>query len=289
MLGGALRYDLTELDGEPWGRRQEGIVPAWHGLAAGQPCWALLGLYPALMCGNNLGCSGACVASFVGHLALSWPACRCCAPPHPTPHPPAPAAHGTGLDVLSTPSGPIAAAQRAAAAAWGADATWLLVNGTTAGIHAAVLATCGPGDALVLARNAHLSALNAMVLAGCTPVWAQPSLDPDLGVAHALTPRALEAAFRQAAARGLRVRAALVVSPTYFGVLSDVAGGWVGGGRERGTSARHAAGTHQGRVACSGCMRVLARLGDFGEVSSRAVLPSGRTVRRPTFGGPLDG
>ncbi|KAL4448024.1 hypothetical protein ABPG75_005243 [Micractinium tetrahymenae] len=129
-----------------------------------------------------------------------------------------------GLDVLSTPSGPIAAAQRAAAATWGADATWFLVNGTTVGIHAAVLATCGPGEALVVARNAHLSAFNAMVLAGCTPVWAQPTLDPDLGLAHAVTHWALEAAFREAAARGLRVGAALVVSPTYFGVLSDVAG-----------------------------------------------------------------
>ncbi|KAL4444950.1 hypothetical protein ABPG77_004000 [Micractinium sp. CCAP 211/92] len=129
-----------------------------------------------------------------------------------------------GLDVLSTPSGPIAAAQHAAAATWGADATWFLVNGTTGGIHAAVMATRGPGDALIVARNAHLSAFNAMVLAGCTPVWAQPSMDPGLGVAHALTPAALEAAFWQAAARGLRVGAALVVSPTYFGVVSDVAG-----------------------------------------------------------------
>lgn len=146
--------------------------------------------------------------------------------------------HAAGLDVLSTPSGPIAAAQHAAAATWGADATWFLVNGTTGGIHAAVMATCGPGDALIVARNAHLSAFNAMVLAGCTPVWAQPSMDPGLGVAHALTPAALEAAFRQAAARGLRVGAALVVSPTYFGVVSDVAGG-------RGAGGRHAAGTGQ--------------------------------------------
>lgn len=130
--------------------------------------------------------------------------------------------------MLSTPSGPIAAAQRAAAATWGADASWFLVNGTTAGIHAAVLATCGPGQALLVARNAHLSAFNAMVLAGCTPFWVQPDLDPALGVAHALTPAALETAFRRAAARGLRVGAALVVSPTYFGVLSDVAGGCPG-------------------------------------------------------------
>jgi arginine/lysine/ornithine decarboxylase len=132
--------------------------------------------------------------------------------------------------VLSTPSGPIAAAQAAAATAWGADATWLLVNGTTGGIHAAVLATCGPGTALILPRNAHLSAFNAALLAGCTPVWVQPCYDPALGLAHQLTPASLRAGFDAAAAAGLRVGAALVVSPTYFGVLSDVAGVWRGQG-----------------------------------------------------------
>lgn len=130
-----------------------------------------------------------------------------------------------GLDVLSAANGPIAAAQHAAAGAWGADASFFLVNGTTGGIHAAVLATCGPGDALILARNTHLSAFNAMVLAGCTPVYAQPTYDPQLGIAHQLTPAALAAAFAGATAAGLRVGAALVVSPTYFGVLSDIAGG----------------------------------------------------------------
>lgn len=127
--------------------------------------------------------------------------------------------------MLSTPSGPIQAAQQAAAAVWGAEASWFLVNGTTCGIHAAVMATCGPGDALILPRNAHLSAFNACVLAGCTPVYAQPCCDAAWGIAHHVTPAALEAAFAAAAERGLRVGAALVVSPTYFGVVADVAGG----------------------------------------------------------------
>ncbi|PRW59023.1 arginine decarboxylase [Chlorella sorokiniana] len=129
-----------------------------------------------------------------------------------------------GLDVLSAASGPIQAAQQAAAEAWGAQASWFLVNGTTGGIHVAVMATCGPGQALILPRNAHLSAFNACVLAGCTPVYAQPCCDPQLGVAHHVTPTALQAAFETAAGRGLRVGAALVVSPTYFGVVADVAG-----------------------------------------------------------------
>ena len=71
-----------------------------------------------------------------------------------------------GLDYLSSPTGAIAQAQRLAADAFGADHTWFVVNGSTAGIQAAVLAACGPGDTLVAARNCHLSAIAAMVLAG---------------------------------------------------------------------------------------------------------------------------
>ncbi len=72
----------------------------------------------------------------------------------------------TGLDILSTPSGPIRDAQDLAAAAFGAEATWFLVNGSTVGIHAAILACCSPADVLIIARNCHMSAFSGMVLAG---------------------------------------------------------------------------------------------------------------------------
>ncbi len=49
----------------------------------------------------------------------------------------------TGLDYLASPSGPIAQAQQLAAAAFGADHTWFLVNGCTVGIHAAVMSVAG--------------------------------------------------------------------------------------------------------------------------------------------------
>lgn len=83
-----------------------------------------------------------------------------------------------GLDYLSSPTGTIKEAQELAAAAFGADATWFLVNGTTAGIQAAVLATCGPGDALILARNCHLAAFSAMALSGCHPIYVMPGKPP---------------------------------------------------------------------------------------------------------------
>jgi arginine/lysine/ornithine decarboxylase len=118
----------------------------------------------------------------------------------------------------------IAAAQQAAAAAFGSDHTWLLVNGCSAGIHAAVMATAKPGEALLLARNCHLSAFAACVLAGCQPVWLQPEEDGLHGVAHCVTPQQLAAGFAAAQQQGLRVAAVLVVSPTYYGAVARVQG-----------------------------------------------------------------
>lgn len=75
-----------------------------------------------------------------------------------------------GLDVLSTPTECIAAAQHHAAQVFGAHHTWFLVNGSTVGIHAALMATCGEGTHVLLARNCHVSAYSGVTLAGVSLV-----------------------------------------------------------------------------------------------------------------------
>lgn len=137
-------------------------------------------------------------------------------------HPPTHAS--PGLDYLSSPSGVIADAQALAAAAFGAAHTFFLVNGCTAGVHAAVMATCGPGTTLLAARNCHLSVFNAAVLAGCSVAWVEPEADAAHGVAHGVTPAALAAALAAQAAAGVAVGAVMVVSPTYFGAVARVEG-----------------------------------------------------------------
>lgn len=128
-----------------------------------------------------------------------------------------------GLGCLGEAAGPVAEAEARAAAAFGSDRSWFLVNGSSAGVHAAVLATCAPGDSLVLARNAHRSALAALVLSGARPEWVQPEMDAGLGVAHGVTADAVAGALQSAEDAGRRVGAVLVVSPTYFGTCSDIA------------------------------------------------------------------
>lgn len=124
-----------------------------------------------------------------------------------------------GMDDLQQPTGIIAEAQRLAAAAFGAERSYLLVNGTSCGVQAMVLAVCGPGDELIVARNIHKSILAGLILAGATPVFVQPDLHPGTGIPLGVPPERVASALAEhPGARGV-----LLVSPNYHGVASDLA------------------------------------------------------------------
>ena len=78
------------------------------------------------------------------------------------------------LDNLFAPQGAIKEAQQLAAAAFGAEHTWFLVNGSTCGVQAAILATCATGDKIILPRNVHSSAIAGLILSGAIPVFVNP-------------------------------------------------------------------------------------------------------------------
>ncbi|KAK3279166.1 hypothetical protein CYMTET_12940 [Cymbomonas tetramitiformis] len=123
----------------------------------------------------------------------------------------------SGLDFLGSPTGVIKNAQELAAEAFGAERTWFLVNGTTVGIHAAFMATCRPGDTVLLARNCHQSTFSACILAGVDPAFVELQVDQSLGVAHAITVESVALSVRKARADGRRVTALMLVSPSYYG------------------------------------------------------------------------
>ncbi|MFP5500876.1 MAG: aminotransferase class I/II-fold pyridoxal phosphate-dependent enzyme [Candidatus Sericytochromatia bacterium] len=122
------------------------------------------------------------------------------------------------LDDLHHPEGVIQEAQALAAQAFGADGTFFLVNGATAGNHAMIAAVCDPGDKLIIPRNAHKSVMGGLILSGARPVYMRPVWDPALSLAHGVTPETVEAALiEHPDAKGV-----LVVHPTPFGVASDL-------------------------------------------------------------------
>ena len=101
------------------------------------------------------------------------------------------------LDNLFAPEGVILEAQALAADAFGAEQTWFLANGSTCGIEAAVLATCRPGDKLILPRNVHQSAIAALILSGAIPVWLEPEIDRQWDIAHSVDPAQVAIALAQ--------------------------------------------------------------------------------------------
>ncbi|MGD1851929.1 MAG: hypothetical protein ACFCBU_15535, partial [Cyanophyceae cyanobacterium] len=90
-----------------------------------------------------------------------------------------------GLDNLAVPTGAIAEAQRLAAHAFGADRSWFLVNGSTVGLQAALLAISRLSpisqQKIIIGRNAHQSILTGLVLSGLHPIWIQPEVNLSWG------------------------------------------------------------------------------------------------------------
>lgn len=125
-----------------------------------------------------------------------------------------------GLDNILNPLDVIKEAQDLAADAFRAEHAYFLVNGTTSGIQAMIMAVCAPGEKLIVPRNAHRSVISGLILSGVQPVYLQPEVDQRFGITHGITPQDVERALREHPdARGV-----FVINPTYYGVASDLAG-----------------------------------------------------------------
>ena len=85
------------------------------------------------------------------------------------------------LDNLCHPVSVIRKAEELAADAFDAAHAFLMVGGTTSSVQGMVLAACKPGDKIILPRNVHKSAINALVLCGATPVYIDPKSRQTVG------------------------------------------------------------------------------------------------------------
>lgn len=112
----------------------------------------------------------------------------------------------------------ISLAESYAAEAWGSDRAWFLVNGSTSGVHALLLALCGPGDTVIVPRNAHKSTLAGLIFSGASPVYVEPRIDPLWGIPLNVSPAAAARALNAAP----EARAVFVTSPTYNGLGADL-------------------------------------------------------------------
>jgi len=124
-----------------------------------------------------------------------------------------------GVDTIRQHAGVIAEADRRLAAAWGADWGRISVGGSTHGNQTLMLALCRPRDMVVVTRTLHRSLLLGMVLAGVTPVWVRPDVDPTTGLPTHVPVERVE----KALAEHPQAKAVFLVEPTYVGTVSDMA------------------------------------------------------------------
>ncbi|MDR0951340.1 MAG: aminotransferase class I/II-fold pyridoxal phosphate-dependent enzyme [Oscillospiraceae bacterium] len=125
-----------------------------------------------------------------------------------------------GFDNLHEPRGILKEAERRAAALWGSQRCFFLVNGSTGGILAAVraLSLATGSDRLIMARNCHRSVYNAAQLCALKTIYIAAPTAENLGFSGSITPESVEAAVRLAPGAPV-----ILTSPTYEGIVSNIA------------------------------------------------------------------
>jgi arginine/lysine/ornithine decarboxylase len=121
-----------------------------------------------------------------------------------------------GFDNLHDARGILKEAMEEAAEICGAQETFFLVNGSSCGILAAVLACTNPGDEILIARNCHKSAYHALYLQNLVPHYLFPQTEQ--GIQSEILPEDVERELQKYP----EIRAVMLVSPTYEGVVSDI-------------------------------------------------------------------
>lgn len=122
------------------------------------------------------------------------------------------------LDNLCHPVSVIREAECLAAEAFGAKNAFFMVNGTTAAVQAMVFSAVKEGEKIIIPRNVHRSAINALVLNGAVPVYVNPGVNKKLGIPLGMSVESVKEAIR----KNPDAKAVFVNNPTYYGICSDL-------------------------------------------------------------------
>ncbi len=125
-----------------------------------------------------------------------------------------------GLDTMKLSRGVLIDAEARAARLWGADYCRFSVGGSTHVNQALALALAGTDNgSVVVSRTLHRSVLLGLVLAGLSPLWVRPEVDPSTGLPLGVAPEAIADVLRSRP----DAMAVLVGDPSYVGTVGDVA------------------------------------------------------------------
>lgn len=122
------------------------------------------------------------------------------------------------LDNLCHPVSVIREAEDIASEAFGASHAFFMVGGTTSAVQSMIMYACKDGDKIILPRNVHRSAINSLILCNAVPVYVNPDVNNQLGIALGMSVEQV----RKAIEENPDAKAVLVNNPTYYGICSDL-------------------------------------------------------------------
>ena len=123
-----------------------------------------------------------------------------------------------GFDSLHHPEGILKKAQETAANVYGTKECYYSVNGSTAALLAAVSAAVPRKGQILVARNCHKAVYHALYLRNLIPTYVYPQMDQKWWINGGISPDKVE----RALAENPEIKAVLLTSPTYDGVVSDI-------------------------------------------------------------------
>ena len=123
-----------------------------------------------------------------------------------------------GADNLFQTEGILKAAQEEYAGLYGVKRAYMLVNGTSGGVIAAIMASVPKGGKLVMARNSHKAIYNALLLADIQPVYAYPEMIEEYGISGEITADEITRCLDE----NPDASAVILPSPNYYGICSDI-------------------------------------------------------------------
>lgn len=124
----------------------------------------------------------------------------------------------TDLDDLHEPEGVILEAEQLLADAYKVNRSFFLVNGSTVGNLAMLMATLQKGDIAFIQRNCHKSVLNGIELTEAQPVLIGPEQDENWGVAGGVSLETIKKAY----ALYPKCKAIILTYPNYYGMTFNL-------------------------------------------------------------------
>lgn len=123
-----------------------------------------------------------------------------------------------GLDNLHNPNDVLYEVEEELQSIYKSNKSFMLVNGSTVGILAAIFSVCDEGDKIIIARNCHKSVYNACMLRHLRVIYLEPEFD----CANGYYTRVLQSTVDEVVRKHPDAKAVVITSPTYEGIVSTV-------------------------------------------------------------------